>query len=245
MLQERILALGNGRLFALTLDAGMDHSPLAHADASGELKARWPRKKQFAVIMSGTTPPSPVSAFGHIGGETYVVDAASGGIDAVPPLLGLGKEDLATPRLSPSARYVATFKHYGGDRISVFDRRTRLVAALPLGPAGRKRAPARGGDGTQVLWADVHVEEDAVIVLLHLDAASRQAGIDDSDSQRLALWQQPEFQQAALEWRQLLQMDEGAQGWSWGDAGLMHWTAQREEFPAANFSTVWTMGVCH
>jgi hypothetical protein len=40
-------------------------------------------------------------------------------------------------------------------------------------------------------------------------------------------------------------MDEGAQGWTWGDAGLMHWMARGEEFAEGAFGTVWTAGVCH
>jgi uncharacterized protein YwqG len=475
--------------FALELQPEIDEHYLVHIDATGNETARWPRKKKFIVTLCGTTPPSQVCAFGHLGGEAFVADSRTRELDAIPPLLGLGKEDLATPRLSPSARFVATFKHYGGNRISLFDRELRLAATLPLPSKGTKRS-GNTGERPSTLWPDVHLDADGVVALsggtlthtpftalswapppppppkfkklgspletieaatlsgplapvatlvrglyaasvaltpsaqkrdlpvgqskfnglpdlavgaewprwrgvpmafmaqidlaearaaapelalpesgllsffvgldptcplpsfygevnedrdgarvmwtpagtplvrlalpkdmpcgldasaqpvckikfarsgpalpelshsalaggaltpeqaiayealadlvngkyddtkrwgtrlggypallqnddLHLEAESRQEGAGVIDSEKYALWQQPEFQNSSLRWLQLLQMDEGAQGWGWGDAGLMHWMVQRDEFTSASFSTVWSIGVCH
>lgn len=79
---------------------------------------------------------------------------------------------------------------------------------------------------------------------MHLTAESLERDIGVGSKRYLA-WQSDDFQRASTRWRQLLQMAEGEEEWSWGDAGMLHWMARADEFANANFSSVWAIGVCH
>lgn len=79
---------------------------------------------------------------------------------------------------------------------------------------------------------------------LHLDAETFSRGLSLCDS-TYAQWADLEFQRAAQSWRQLLQLSEGKEGWTWGDAGLLHVLVRDEQWQSARFSPAWAIGVCH
>lgn len=79
---------------------------------------------------------------------------------------------------------------------------------------------------------------------LHLNAETFVRGLSLCDS-TYAQWSDLEFQRAAQSWRHLLQLSEGKEGWTLGDAGLLHILVRDEQWQSAEFSPAWAIGVCH
>jgi uncharacterized protein YwqG len=79
---------------------------------------------------------------------------------------------------------------------------------------------------------------------LHLQAESYSRG-DSLHGRAYEMWEDAAFQQSAQQWRQLFQLPEGKEGWTWGDAGLMHVAVREDQWRAADFSPAWGIGVCH
>ena len=79
---------------------------------------------------------------------------------------------------------------------------------------------------------------------LHLQAESYARDLD-LVADTYELWSDPAFQQHAEAWRSLFQLSEGKEGWTWGDAGLMHILVSNENWPRAEFDAAWGLGVCH
>jgi hypothetical protein len=79
---------------------------------------------------------------------------------------------------------------------------------------------------------------------LGIVAELRERGLSEAGDAHSVL-RDPAFIDATTQWRQVLQMAEGAEGWGWGDSGLMHWMARGGAFANAAFPTAWAIGVCH
>ena len=79
---------------------------------------------------------------------------------------------------------------------------------------------------------------------LHLQAESNARSLPQDDT-TYTQWTDPSFQQVAQRWRQLLQLAEGKEGWTWGDTGLMHVVVLADQWDSAAFTQAWGVGVCH
>lgn len=77
---------------------------------------------------------------------------------------------------------------------------------------------------------------------LQAETHARSRPLDDNT---YAQWTDPTFQQSAQAWRQLLQLAEGKEGWTWGDAGLMHVMVREDNWTDGEFTLAWGIGVCH
>ncbi|MGE4072839.1 MAG: DUF1963 domain-containing protein [Lysobacterales bacterium] len=107
-------------------------------------------------------------------------------------------------------------------------------------------AAINGDDEARVNWGtrlggySALIQDDTI----HLHAESLDRGITADSAEFGKLWPEDRYQSQSERWRQLLQLAEGPEGWTWGDAGLMHLMVLSEQWSVGQFDPVWSIGAC-
>ncbi len=149
-----------------------------------------------------------------------------------------GRDFVCEYTFRAGGRMLPDLSNDGVQRAMLTTQQSHAYRELVLAVNGDDDAPAAwatrlGGYPAQLQNDDLHLQAETY--------AQRLALCDST----YARWSEPAFQESAQSWRQLLQLSEGKEGWCWGDAGLMHIMVRGNQWSKAEFSTVWSIGVCH
>lgn len=151
--------------FVLQVRLPQGQHALAVVEAGeGHEEQCWLREKSPLAELVGCDPPANLVACRDAGGESFVLDTLTGERERLPKLLASDASAATALRLSPSGRYVAQFNADACDRVAVLDRETRASVVITVADV-EASSGARGSAPARRLRADVHLLDDALLVL--------------------------------------------------------------------------------